>query len=534
MKEITFDDLEKVKLTESEQTLVNLIRTRYPHLDIRSGTALRDLLVVPDAAIHALFSSQAEEYRAVSSLQTLLERAANGEDIDTEDVGRILSNFNIESTVGTSAHGVVRVVVSEPRTYVIGKGFSFEKTPDGLVFKADSAVTATEQPVDPEVKLFKGSANYYFLVPVTCSTVGSNGNIRNGAALSTSSGLAGFVSAYAYGDFSGGADTEDLESVKARINVALSNRGLLTSTSVEAAIRDRFDSSTNPVIAVSVVGYGNPAQLRDKHNAFGVGVGGRADVYVRNFTAPHMKYVQATFKYDEDRGAYVSDVAVEGMYNVASVSDPESVSLSSYSFAVDYKSPDDLPELHDFDVSDGGTELAGTVWRECTVIVEPDGNSTGEDKILSVGMICLPLIREIQEYIDDPTVRNVGTDYVVRCPAVCRVSVNATCRYEYGILFDVEGAKTAVANYINTTGFVGRITRSEIACVLKSVGARSVNIDDNYMLTGYVVDAKGVTHRLSGDSLDIDFVKDPKSMLTKDTCVFSTSVDNINIVATPA
>ncbi len=533
MKEIAFKDLEQNDLVASEQYLVNIIRARYPHLDIRSGTALRDLLVTPDAALHAVFSKQAAEQRKVSSLQSLLEALASGETVDTEDVSRIMSNFNISSTAGTSARGSVRVVVSSARSYSIQRGFRFD-TLDGISFTADSSVVATEQPVnDNDIKLYRGTSNFYFIVPVTCKTTGSSGNIAAGTALSIASSLSGFVAASAYGDFSGGADTEDLSSVKARIPVALSNRGLLTATSVEATLRDRFDETDHPIVAVSVVGYGNPAQLRDKHNAFGVGVGGRADIYVRNFTAPYTRTVQADFKFDEKIGKLCADIAVPGMYNVASVSDSDTDALSSYAFSTEYTSPDQLPDGHDFDVSSDGTELAGTVWRTCRVLVEPTAGSK-DDKVLSVGMICLPMATDIQSYIDDPSVRNVGVDYVVRCPAVCRVSINAVCRYEYGLVFDVDAAKSALANYVNTTGFVGRITRSEIACVLQASGAKSVDINDAYMLTGYVVDAKGVTHKLSGDALDLDDIEVPTSMLTKDTCVFSTTVGNINITAVPA
>lgn len=534
MKTFALTDIENSDLRESEQLLVNLIRTKYPHLDLRTGTALRDLLVVPDAIIHAWLSKQADEQRAVSSLQTLLERADAGDEIDTEDVNRVLSNFNLEGFAGTAARGTVKIVVSSSRAYVVAAGDSFE-TLTGVQFSASSTVTASENPVGDEVKLFKGSANWYFFVPVTCDIVGSDGNVADGTVFSALNSFAGFVSATAYGDFSGGAEVENMHTLVSRIPAALSVRGLLNSTAVEAVLRDRFDSSNNKIIAVSTVGYGNPAQLRDKHNPFGVGVGGRVDVYVRNFTVPYVVKLDKECTYDVENGVYVCDIDendAPGLQSVQAVSDPTSTAASSYAFSTTYGSASIADTWHDFDVSGGATEVAGTIWRTCRVKISETG-FTDPVRNFGVSVICLPDIGSIQQYLDDASVRNVGSDFVARCPAVCRVSVNASCRYKYGTVFDVDEAKKAISDYINTTGFTGRLTRSEIACVLKSLGAVSVDIVDDYMLTGYVIDATGVSHKLFGDALDISDVEVPSSMLTKDTCVFSTATENINLTAIP-
>lgn len=534
MKTIELADIEDAKLSESEQFLIDLIRTNYPHLDLRLGTALRDLLVRPDAIIHAWFSSQAEEQRAVASLKILLDRANNGEAVDTDDVERVLSNFNLVGAVGSSAKGIIRIVVSSKKTYVLRAGLEFN-TLDGKTYKTGSQITAEFQPIDGEVRLYQGSKNFFFFVPVTCTEVGSDGNITKGTVLSPKTSFAGFVSAAAYNNFSGGSDIESLGSLVSRIPVALSTRCLLSSRAVEAVLRDEFDQTENPIIAVSSVGYGNPAQLRDKHNPFGIGVGGRVDVYVRNFTAPNTVSLRKDFTYDPDADAYVCEVSAAdapGLYSVIAVSDVDSVAISSYSFSAEYSGAEDIDTWHDLDTSGSSVELAGTVWRKCRVFVY--GLYRTEDtRTLNVEAIVLPAAQQIQAFLDDESVRNVGSDFVVRCPAVCRVSINAVCRYKLGTLFDVEEAKTALANFINTTGFVGRITRSEVACVLKEHGATSVDISDNYMLVGVVVDAEGETHNLSGDSLDISDIAIPGRMLTKDTCVFSTAEENINITAIP-
>ena len=534
MKEIDIKDVSRSEQEVAESLLIDILRTKYPHLDLRLGTALRDILVVPDAAIHSWFSKQVEELRNSTSLSVLIERQNAGEAVDSEDVNRILSNFNMAGTVGTSAKGVIRVVVNSPRTYAIAEGTTFSITTDGTAFSVDSSVVANTTPGDGEVKLYTGTGNYYFFVNATCSVVGSKGNIDKGTVLHIDKDFAGFVYASAYGDFSGGSDAEDLDSIAARIPVALANRGLLNKTSTEAVIRDRFDSSNNPIIAVSSVGYGNKAQLRDKHNAFGIGVGGRVDIYVRNFTAPDTVSLTKKFTLDDD-GNYVGTIMnteVPGMVQIGGVYDPSDNSTSSFSYKTEFFSDKSTFSFHDIDTSIDEAETAGTVYRSCKITVSNTGYSDPE-KEFGIGVIRLPMATEIQEFVDDDAVRNVGSDFLVRCPFICRVSINARCKYPSESSFDVEKAKAEITKYVNNLGFVGTLSRSEIACILLDCGASITEITDNYMLTGIVIDALGNSHKLSGDILDLDGIGSKRGMVTRDTCVFSTTSSNINIVATP-
>ena len=102
------------------------------------------------------------------------------------------------------------------------------------------------------------------------------------------------------------------------------------------------------------------------------------------------------------------------------------------------------------------------------------------------------------------------------------------------LLFDTEKATTEICNYVNTSGFVGRITRSEISAILSNLGATSVDLyNENDMLYGYVYDGFGNKHELSGDALDLDVVNSPNALLTKDTTVFVLEPKNVQITTIP-
>lgn len=547
MKEITLDSITDEQLQEEAQLLVTMIRTRYPKLDLRRGTVLRDLLIDADAAVGAMFAAQADEQRQSSSLLKLSERAEAGEEIDQDDVNAILSNFNMESVSGTKAKGYVRVVVSSnTSSHVILAGVKF-KTVDDVFFTVTSDTTASNNPGNGEVKQYEsgpGLDTFWYLVPVEADATGANGNLGQGLALEPTTALADFVSASAYAAFSGGSDLEALDKTVDRIKSSLAVRALTTESAVEAQLRDRYDNTENPIVAVSVCGYGNAAQRRDKHNLFGVAVGGRADIYVRNFTElPLADNTSVTGMLTKDHGDGTADfhieiphTAVPGAIFVYSVSDPASEALSSYLFDVSYAGSIS-GNWHDFRITDTDVhELANTVWRDTSIDVREVPVTQEEleagEKQFRVILSALPAAQSIQDHVDDGLVRNVAADYVIRGPMIVNMSVNAVVRYRYSMGFDTSKAIAEVCRYVNTTGFVGRMTRSEISSILIGLGAVSVDLyDENEMLYGYVYDAYGIKHELTGDALDVSLVESPEGMLTKDTAVFVLEPRNVQITA---
>ena len=299
-------------------------------------------------------------------------------------------------------------------------------------------------------------------------------------------------------------------------------------------------------MAVSVCGYGNPAQLRDRHNVFGVSVGGRVDVYVRNFSALPVEALDTVEGMkvpwsDREDGSCsyaleLSHADLPGMMSVESVSDAGSMSLSSYAHF------ESRPwGWHDIDagVSRGYVELANTAWRDVSItvggVVPTDSERESGRKLFKVLVSTLPMSTDIQAFLDDGEVRNSGCDFVARGPVVVNVSVNAVVRHGRDVSFDVGKAVSAMCSYVNSTGFVGRLTRSEIASVLIGLGATSVDMPDGpggpSMLSGRACAADGSTVWLSGDALDVSSVEDPAMLVTPDTCVFVAEPGNVRVSA---
>ena len=143
MKKITLSDISQADFDAAAETVVSGIKAFNGKLDTRDGTVLRDLLVNPEAAIEAVTAGQISEARKSSSLKRLKEAQDAGEAIDQDDVNAILSNFNIKPHSGTSARGLVKVVVADGTVaYSVPEGAVFS-TSDKHSFLVDSQVVAS-------------------------------------------------------------------------------------------------------------------------------------------------------------------------------------------------------------------------------------------------------------------------------------------------------------------------------------------------------------------------------------------------------
>lgn len=556
MKTITLESMKQEDFDAAAATVAAGVTAYNRKLDVREGTVLRDLLVNPDAAIQGVVAGQIGEVRKATSLKRLLDAQAAGEEIDPEDVNAILANFNITPHAGTPSKGLIRVVVSDGTVaYSVAAGTVFA-TADGRMFAADDQVIAASADVaNPGVQrttdLYSGTAGFFFLVPATAVTVGMAGNIAHGTSLEPDSRIPFYLMAEAYKDFCGGSDIPSLDEIIRSIPSGLSIRGFVNKTAAEGLLRAEFDAGDHPLVSVSAVGYGNAAQRRDKHNVFGVGVGGRIDLYVRNFTDAFTVTRTLTGRLTGSR-EYTIDVPVgtfPGACWIKSVSDFDSTArsateeevLSTLAFEA-VRTADVAQTWHDFAPDQASVEAFNTVWQGFEIKVSEvpeqvsDGAGTEDgqaERTFKVTAYCLPQAEELQAFVDRDDVRSVSTDVVVRCPIVCSVSVNAVVTYDPKQPVDAESAKAQIRSYINGRGFVGRLTRSEIVQILKNLGAVSVEMPDADMLTGELHDATGVRHVLSGDALDIYAISDGAAMLTRDTVVFCAEEQNVQIKLTP-
>ena len=191
---------------------VDTVRAKHPDLDLRSGTAVRALVVEPGALLDASQRDTVNRLRTAMSLRAMARETT----VPREDAEAVLSNFGIELGGGTKATGFVRVnlVGTAPVTVRAGVVFTAE---DGIRFVVTKTTAAAVDPAEgeEEIRLATGG-RYYFTVPVEAEEVGASGNIRQGRALECSIIIGNYYSSEAFSDFTGGEDGESVASAVAR------------------------------------------------------------------------------------------------------------------------------------------------------------------------------------------------------------------------------------------------------------------------------------------------------------------------------
>jgi hypothetical protein len=546
-------DVNQDTFDSAEAVVIALLKSNRSDLDLRRGTALRDLLIRAAAQFHAYNALLNDDLRNSQSLKVV---AANPELADADTVDNILSNLGVIRRTGFLATGAALVTTSIQKDYFIPQNYTLQDAA-GNIFATTQAFTvrAFEAPIPPnELELFPfedTSGNFFFILPLQAQTEGVAGNIEQGTVLAvTGQVITGVETAAAYIDFTGGAPEESITDVLTRLPTALSQKALESRLSISARLQDEFSS----VLATSSLGFGSDLQLRDKHNVFRAAMGSRVDIYVRSFREPAVLLLEKTATKVSD-GVYTFTIAASeapGYYLIRSITSIDSVEplgspadtlpvFGSFPFT-DVRSTTNLAQTaHDFDPANGVVETAYTVFQEAAITVQNipavvvGGSPTFPDTTrLKVEIYLPPNLVNVQGFVDGDAVANLEADHVCRGAIPCFVTLQATLFRSKGVVLDQDAIKTAVMELINGKHFNSILTASQVSSVLHSFDIIRVGLEDTgstgLRMQGRVRGADGVLRSIAGDGLDINAIRDPEALVAPESVVFT--IDRRNIFLT--
>jgi len=532
--------LKQEEYDSAEAALITILRESFPNLDLRRGTALRDLLLRPMSALYAL-----EENRHEESLRnrSLIDIKNNPSDSDEDSINAILSNFNTSIREGTPTSGIIELKVSRPGTYTVAAGSEFVSSEEHVFVTTEQT---TVRATDGTLRGPQSDGLYYFMLEVQAADSGST-FIPADEAFVFADPFSGFISATAYSDFTTGAAKEDIDDVIERIKFIVANRGIVTRASIVNTFTDPESDGYRPsVSAVSVQGSGDPAQYRDRHNIYGVPSGGCIDIYPRTFVSPVVTTLIKTGTLNTD-GTYTITIAPEeayGVYAVRSVNTPDAVSGNGYtsdgmvaigSMPFEFEYTRNVRLLDSVRLSDADSTF-GTVYQGIDITVTSGWPSTEDNPEFKIELYAAPETGVINEYVQSAEVKNLAADVLVRNPFVCIVSLRIPVRVSSSVSLDVDAIKRDVAEAINSSSFEQDLSMSSIISVVHSYPVIAIDTrlgrKGGFSMVGSVVDGAGVSHRLENQVLDVKDLEDTSNLLIPETCVFSTSPDRIIIDVT--
>jgi len=545
-----------------EEQIVSFVQAAYPTIDLSPGTALRDLVIRLYAHLETRIQEQIDLALIGSSL---LEISKDPSKADSEQLERLLSNYNVSRSEGSTASGIVRVFMSSAATASIPPNVVFtiggiRYAPDSsyvLVSSASYTGASNQRILEPTGNLFSAA------ISVTALQSGSVGNIRSGTtATAIAPGVLGLVSAKADSDFTGGSDADDNEALLVKVKDGIVGKAFSGRDHIKAKIKAEFSG----VKDVGVVGFLDPEMRRDLVD--GVHTGNRVDVYVKSASYPSRLFERLPaqlISYDTVSRLGVAEIVLPaskaaGMYVVESVRSNAQTQLTSLAVTEDLRSlegntlheiGDNPPPFTAYQravirftapyeaIKESGTAEGNTLMSSWTSgAVAPPANLLDPSGVLPdylqfyVDYLKMPNIREIQTYVDSAAERSLTADMLVLAPVPVLCSLQMRLIKPAGAQDpDMSALKAALVSKFNSAPMGGPVFASALVHVAYQNIPSGYSIDLPVHMYGVIINPD-----LSKDVIySSDALRAPSNFskgVTVNTCAFFLESSLIDISVT--
>lgn len=495
-------ELDSELVRQSQEEFTALLQASYPELELRRGL-IHDVVAFLSGGVAGAVT-QTEISRVLQS-RSLLAIQENPALADPVLVDHVLSNVNISRKVGTRASGEITIVVTGGETVVIPANAKY--TASGLAFRTDSAIIA--RPVGTvitaatdRVLTARGDGSYSFTVPATADTVGDAYNIRANTAMLPDPVPSRFVTAFASSDFAGGVATESNADLITRMYEAVPAAVSGGRANLTALIKQQ------PVFADTLhyafAGAGDAEMSRDQRSIFPISIPGCVDIYARTAAYPQTTTVTVTCTLQKKLATSsvwafsVPRTTAPGFYRIESIrnlADP--ADFSGYAVLTDTRGVDLSGSGWRPDVR-SAREAAFTAWQTAHITFEDNSTdvsslSVGDARDYVVSFLVAPLIRELQTFIGDTTVRPLGADLLVRAAIPCLLTINATIlRAADESAPDLDLIRVALRNYVSGLNFPGTLYASQLLDVIHNY-LESNTVVSHIVMQGSILRTDGDT-----------------------------------------
>jgi hypothetical protein len=468
------------EIQAAESLVSQYLLDTFPTMDFAKGSTLYDIVVRPTAAIYLISRLEWESLKATQSLRGVI---SNPELASDDVVNAILSNFQITRKAGSAAAGYARMVFSRGVSQAIQSSLIF-RTQDGLEFKPAGAFRLIDSVVEEtDIQLVaNGVSQYVAIVPLRAVMHGAKYQISDGTPFTVNVQSSAFVSAAAFGNFSGGSDDETNADLINRLPEAMATKNLASRLSVSATIKDRFPN----IVDVSTQGAFDPAMTRNAHNVLNVKVGGFADIYVKALSGVSVRSLslnasRISLDTEAKNATYLAAIGrdmVPGIYFARSVRTDVS-SISGFLITDQVRGLDMSPLSGGRPTNLVPLVVEGAFSRYQTLdvifVVDYD-ESTGqtiEDQLAEtmpviVDAVFTEQIEQIQDMVSDRESGIILADYLVKAAIPCFVHLPLirVKAQSYDVATDI---RLEIYNYINKLRMGAPLSIDEMVVRIRSV-----------------------------------------------------------------
>jgi hypothetical protein len=504
-------------MSEQIQTTVDrlaaFISQNYSDIETAPGSVIHELLIKLAATI------QNEQYNLITSLsqgKTLQSVINSNTDSYSLIMDEVASNFNTSRSVGQKAAGKVKITVSKNIDYNFQQySLKFLQPGLNLSYSLTQAVRVSSEPSAAlqEIKLQSSNGSYFFILDIVADEAGPAYQLSSGAPLqlSSSSYIANFVKAEAYGNFTSGKAPETDKELINKIRSNLGNARLESAS----GIAKKFSSTFTGFQSLSVCGANDIEMRRSKQNILGISTFGKADVYVRSSIGMEFKTLlkpakkiepdvwEMSLNNDDIPGFYyvksilpkVNNVILGGTLNISNV-------VYGSKRYLDQRNNDGVVD------SDTLTDYSTRFTKYQTAKVYFTYNELSDVAInnysnFEITAAYQPNVLEMQDILLSDEHRLACADYLVKAVAPCMVSLNIrllkkrpTDSYDS---LNLQQLKKDIYTYINTIPFGGELYASNLVDICHNYDIKRVDLP--IKMTGLILCPDGSSVSLQNEDV---------------------------------
>lgn len=263
------------EILEAELILEQVLQAKFPDLDTRLGTAVRDLAIRPSATVMAMLMKGLEYYHEQKTI------AGVTDDTPSEFLDKLLSNWFLTRKLGTKSVINARLYFARQKDINLSTDQYF--SPDGdLKF-----YPLTSQVISSANLVFDSYLNeYYFDIDMEAEVEGNAYNLSSGSLLYFTNFDPYFLHAEINFLKQTASATETNSEFITRAKTAISTRNLINTPSISSRLLEDF-----PLLdGVTSIGFGDAEMIRDQMLAYVptlsppqtlIHAGGKVDIYCR-------------------------------------------------------------------------------------------------------------------------------------------------------------------------------------------------------------------------------------------------------------
>lgn len=463
---------------------------------------------------------------------------------------QVAAQFGITRKPAVKAHLSVMIVLSNqvPFGISVNDSFSFgaiQVAVETSVNVRASASTVTS--VNDYVLTRIGTGKWGVVIPVAAKVEGASGNLAPGTLLVASKSITSFVKAYVLTANGDGIDQESNASMASRILAAESIDTWAGRTSFEAIARR--DSQFSSLVAMSVIGFGDTEQRRDKRGVLPVACGGRTDLWTKFRPGLYSASVAVTAVLSAKTGTVgtwsftLNGTDNPAVYRVGLIVAADDQSGQAFIPVSEVNSlgvpagmvvPRGSATTYVPDVK-SSLEAAYSSYSNTTVLFDDEqfdvtSATIGTSRDYVATVYYEPLVEILQQKLGALSASNPAGDILVKTAIPCELSITVTVSlYQGKTAPSTAVVQQAIIEFIGTSGFVGSISKSDITAtaVAAVAGAGTVNVT---AMVGRLKKPDSTYLSIDSSTGEVTIPSLPEDMVTPNTVAFYTDAAKVSVV----